>query len=204
MDYTTVARVKLEMHASANTDDALLATLVTAASRAIDRKCCGVPDAVDYFKLEDITSEKLEGLVDYTGEQIICYPHKPIVNSVSSFTFQKNIVNTSYTVDASRIETSGPRVTAYPSTMPLDFPSKCLVTMNYNGGLGVTSGSLPDDLQEIATILTVRFYREAETGLADQIGVAEMSTMIYTKAWPIRCLEQIQPYIRRVGWRHTA
>ena len=30
-------------------DDGLLATLITAASRAWDRKCAGVADAIDYF-----------------------------------------------------------------------------------------------------------------------------------------------------------
>ena len=58
---------------------------------------------------------------------------------------------------------------------------------------------------EAVSILAARFYREAETGLSDQMGVAELTTMVYTKAWPIRCEKLMnETYKRRVGWRHTA
>jgi hypothetical protein len=59
-------------------------------------------------------------------------------------------------------------------------------------------------MQEMVAILAARFYREAETGLSDQMGVAEMAQMAYTKAWPVRVTDQMGPYIRRVGWRHVA
>jgi hypothetical protein len=183
-----------------------LALLVTAASRAIDRKCTGVPDAVDYFKLETVTGEVLVGQVDYLGGSILCYPHKPIITSVTAFSYQASIVDTAYTVDPTRIRASGPRVTAYPSNgASIGFPSRCDITISYIGGLATSGSALPSDLQECAAILAARFYREAETGLNDQIGVAaELSTMVYTKAWPVRVTEQIQPFIRRVGWRHVA
>jgi hypothetical protein len=59
---------------------------------------------------------------------------------------------------------------------------------------------LPADLIELATLLAARFYKEAETGLNDAIGVAELGTLIYTKAWPIRFVAMLEPFIRRVGW----
>lgn len=208
MDYTTVNRVKQELHIQSSNlvDDALLAVLVTTASRAWDRKCTGVMDvdADDYFKLETVASETLEGQIDYLGKSIICYPHKPIIKSVSSFSYKENLVETAYTVDVSRIEVDGPRVRAYPSSMYLFYPSKCRITIAYSGGLGATVADLPDDMQEAVAILTARFYREAETGLTDQIGVAELATMVYTKAWPIRVTETLDIYKRRVGWRHVA
>ena len=187
-------------------DDGLLSTLITAASRAWDRICTGVPDAENYFYTEDVSGEILEGQIYYTGDRIICYPHKPIINSVSSFTFQKNIVSTAYTVDPTRIECVGPRVVAYPESMGIDFPSKCRVTINYNGGLssGSAPSTLPDDMQEAVAILAVRFYREAETGLADQMGVAELGTMVYTKALPVRVATLAEFYRRKVGWRHVS
>lgn len=193
------------MHATSNTDDVLLAKLVTAASRSLDRECTGVPDGINYFMTETVANESLEGLVDYTGQSIICYPHKPIITAVTAFSYQQNITTPSYTVDVSRIETDGPLVKAYPATMQLwDWPSKCRVILSYTGGLGLTVDDLPDDLQELAAILAVRFYREAETGLTDQIGVAELSTMSYTRSWPVRVQEKIQNYKRRVGWRRVA
>lgn len=205
-DYTTVARVKEEMHitSGSSVDDGLIAKLVTAASRAWDRKCAGVPDAVDYFISGSVVEEKLVGQIDYSGTSIICYPHKPIIESVQYFEYRPRIIDTAYTVDPSRIEVSGPRVTAYPATMPYDYPSRCNVTISYYGGLGATVDDLPEDMQEAVAILTARFYREAESGLADQIGIAELGSMIYTKAWPIRVLELAQIYMRRVGWRHVA
>lgn len=206
MDYTTVARVKQELHIQSTTDDALLALLVTTASRAWDRKCTGVMDAdsANYFELESVAGEVLEGQVDYLGECIICYPHKPIITAVTAFGYRQRLIDTAYSVDTARVEIDGPRVKAYPSSMYIDFPSKCRITISYSGGLGASVDALPEDMQEAVAILTARFYREAETGLTDQIGVAELSTMVYTKAWPIRVLETLEIYKRRHGWRHVA
>lgn len=206
MDYTTVARVKQEMHitSGSSVDDELLGLLVTAASAAWDRLCTGVPDAVDYFKLEDVADEVLMGQIAASGEYIICYPHKPIVNSVASFSYRNSIIDTAYSVAVDRIEVMGPRVTAYPSSTPTDYPRQCRVTISYNGGLAVSGSTMPADMQEAVAILAARFYREAETGLVDQIGVAELSTMIYSKALPVRVQNYAEFYKRRVGWRHVA
>jgi hypothetical protein len=222
MDYTTVERVKQEIHATLSYDDALLGKLVTAASRAFDRKCTGVPDAVDYFKLETVVGEVLKGQVDWQGSNILCYPHKPIITSVTAFSFSERIIDTVTVVDVLRIEADGPQVRVYPTTFGAGhiayYPSarwgtypiggggisKVRITMSYIGGLGATTADLPEDLQEMVAILAARFYREAETGLTDQMGVAELGIMAYTKAWPIRVVDQMGPYIRRVGWRHVA
>ena len=206
MDYTTIERVKQEMHAvsGSSADDALLALLVTSASRTWDRICTGVPDAVDYFKTEDVVNERLTGQIDYLGGEIICYPHKPIINSVSAFSYQNRIIDEVHTVSGSRVEAYGGRVTAYPDSSPTSFPRACRVTISYNGGLGATVADLPADMQEAVAILAVRFYREAETGLGDAIGVAELTQMVYTKAIPVRVSNIAEIYKRRVGWRHVA
>ncbi|MFA5416889.1 MAG: hypothetical protein WC341_00385 [Bacteroidales bacterium] len=185
-------------------DDSLIDTLITASSRAWDRKCTGVPDAVNYFASGSVVGEVLTGQIDHLGQSIICYPHKPIINSVSAFSYQSSIIGTEYTVDPARIDARGPKVVAYPSGMPLDFPAKCRIKISYVGGLGATLADLPDDMVEAVTILAIRFYREAETGLVDQIGVAELATMVYTKAWPVRVTDLLQIYKRRVGWRYVA
>ena len=206
MDYTTLERVKQEMHiqSGSSVDDGLITLLVTAASRAWDRICTGVPDSDNYFATEDVVGEKLTGQIDYQGESIICYPHKPIINSVASFSYQNTIISKAYTVTGSRIECSGGRVIAYPNSIPWEFPRKCRVTISYNGGLGVSGSSLPADMQEVVAILVARFYREAETGLADQIGVAELAQMVYTRAYPVRVVNTAEFYKRRVGWRFVA
>ena len=185
-------------------DDDLLGLLITSASRTWDRLCTGVPDALDYFKTEDVVNERLTGQIDYLGGAIICYPHKPIINSVASFSYQNRIIDEVHTVSGSRVEAYGGRVTAYPDSSPTSFPRACRVTISYNGGLGATTDALPADMQEAVTILVARFYREAETGLADAIGVAELSQMIYTKAIPVRVANIAEIYKRRVGWRNVA
>jgi len=206
MDYTTLAQVKQEMHvvSGSSADDALLSLLITSASRTWDRLCTGVPDAVDYFKTEDVVDERLTGQIDYLGGAIICYPHKPIINSVASLSYQNRIIDELHSVSGSRVECYGGRVTAYPDSAPTSFPRSCRVTISYNGGLGATVDDLPADMREAVAILAVRFYREAETGLADQIGVAELTQMVYTRAIPVRVANIMEIYKRRVGWRHVA
>jgi hypothetical protein len=203
MDYTILSYVKLAMGAQTTVDDSRLVRIITEVSRAIDRHCTGVPDAVDYFKLEDVANEQLRGQIDLNG-RIICYPHKPIVNSVSAFSFRESIIGTSYTVASTRIDVFGPQVEAYATKMALAYPARCLVTLSYNGGLSTVPETLPADLINAATVLAVRFYREEETGLTDAIGVAELSTLVYTKAWPDRVIKQLAPFVRRVGWRFVA
>lgn len=204
MDYTTLARVKQEMHAEAPTDDAMITTLITAASRAIDRKCTGVtdPDALDYFATATVTGELLPGLVDKRGV-IICYPHKPYIDGVSSFEYRERPFDEWTVVDVSRIEMDGLRVTAYPQVTSFS-QRRVRVRIGYTGGLGLDVASLPADLVDAATILTIRYYREAEGGLSDAIGIAELASLVYTKAWPVRVLDALQPYVRMVGWRHIA
>ncbi len=206
MDYTTLTFLKQEMHivSGSSVDDGLLSTLITTASRAWDRKCTGVPDAVDYFASGSVVNEVLVGQVNYLGNQILCYPHKPIIDSVQSFSYQENVTKTLYTIDPSRVEAYGPRVVAYPNNFSTDFPAKCRVVLSYTGGLGATQSDLPADMVEAVTILAARFYREAEGGLGDQIGIAELSTMIYTKAWPTRVEKMAEIYKRKVGWRNVA
>jgi len=223
MDYTTLTRLRNELHGKATADDALLGVMIAAASRAFDRKCTGTPDAVNYFLLEAVTGEKLPGIIQLDGS-IVCYPHKPVVTAVTSFTYYQNITQPTYTVDAARIEYAGCKVTAYPNPLQIWQPKKCRVLISYTGGLGdcvddtagmttpascATGGAysaptattgLPSDLVELVTILAARYYREVEGSLGDTIGVAELSTMVYTKAWPTRVFEQMQPYIRKAGW----
>ncbi len=205
MDYVTIERVKAEARITTNTDDTLLAQMITSASRALDRRCTGVSDASahDYFKLEIKTAERLTGQVNVDGE-IICYPHKPVIDSVQAFSFQLNITETLVPVDLSRVDTDGTKIIAYPTNLYFAYPAKCRVTTSYTGGFSGSAASMPEDLQEICALLAIRFYREAETGLSDAIGIAELGTLQYTKAWPARVESQLDTFIRRQGWLHVA
>jgi hypothetical protein len=202
VDYTTLSQVKAEIRDTVTTDDALLAILITAASRAIDRKCTGQggPISDNYFMLESPVNEAAMARINSKGE-ITCYPHKPLVLSVSAFAYRQDITQSWNTVDPSRVDIWGNKVIAYPVGGPvLDYPSRCRAQISYQGGYSGSTAGLPGDLVELCTLLCARFYRETETGLNDAIGVAELSQVIYSKAWPIRLSEQIKTYVRSVGW----
>jgi hypothetical protein len=203
MDYTTLAKVKAAMHVDQATDDVLLATVVTAASRALDRICTGQADlsASNYFMLETKTNENLIGQANRNRE-IICFPQKPVVNSVQAFSYRSNITTTEYVVDPTRIDIIGNKVVVYPDGISIDYPRRCKVKISYTGGFSGSTAGLPEDFQEICTLLAVRFYREAETGFSDVIGVAELATKIYTKAWPLRVEYQLDTFIRKQGWNY--
>ena len=205
MDYTTLPIVKEMLHndTTVTVDDNLLSRYITAASRAWDRKCTGTrdPSSDNYFELADVAGENLEGQISYDGK-VCCYPHKPLINTIASFAFRKNITTTLYTVDPTRIEVMGNKVIAYPSSIPLEYPSKCRVAISYNGGFETSGSLMPAEMIDAVSILTIRFYREAESGLTDQIGVAELATMIYTIAWPRRVTDLLELYVRRCGWYH--
>ena len=206
MDYTDLVTVKAEMHivSGSSVDDVLLGNVITAASRAWDRKCTGVPDAINYFASGSVVNEVLVGQVDAFGQKILCFPHKPIVSAVQSFSFQENITQALYSVDPSLIEVYGPKVTAYPVNLTFGYPSKCRIIISYTGGLGATLADLPADMVNAVSILAARFYRETETGLTDQMGVAELGDMVYTKAWPVRVKDAAEYFTRKAGWRYVA
>jgi hypothetical protein len=207
MDYTTLAQTKSEIRndPTITTDDTLLAMFITAASRAIDRKVTGQygPDSDNYFMLETRTAEMLPGLATADG-RIVCYPHKPMVASVASFAYAADISQTWNTIAPTLIDIWGNKVIAYPAGYsPIcAYPGRCRVQITYTGGISGSTAGLPADLIELCSLLAARFYHESETGLTDAIGVADLTTMTYTKAWPVRLVEQLQPYIRKAGWNY--
>jgi hypothetical protein len=203
MDYTTIERVKQSMRIDQSTDDALLALLITSASRALDRRCTGVNDeeATNYFMLESKVDEQAYGLINRDG-YIVCRPHKPTINSVEAFSYRENITRPWFTVGIDRCEIMSNKITAYPTNLSWDYPNRCTVKVSYTGGYSGSTAALPADLIEICTVLSARFYREYEGGLADVMGLAEIGQMVYTKAWPSRVVDQLDTFIRREGWNY--
>lgn len=209
MDYTTYNRFMQELGSQSttlapSTDKPIIDALITAASRMVDREATGVadPDAIDYFKAETVTNQELFGRVDRNG-MILCYPRKPYITAVTAMSYRAGIRDPWTAIDLTEVMIQGPRVEAYPTGMTFT-NARALIKMTYTGGLGATTDALPPDLIEATTMLAIRFYREAETGLTDAIGVAELGTMVYTQALPVRFKAMIQPFKRTVGWRNIA
>lgn len=198
MDYTTPTRVKLEAQISVSTQDTLIAALVTAVSRAMDRKATGATNgAENYFELDDVVDELLIGRLDNTGN-IVCAPHKPQINSVASMSYRLRPIDSWTEVSSSAISIDGPFVTGWLELSTP--PAKVWVKISYNGGYAAAVADLPADLQEVATALAIRYFKEAEAGLNDAMGIAEIGVFIYSKAWPQRVKDMFQPFIRPVGW----
>lgn len=193
MDYTTVARVKLALDAQQTTDDTLLASIIASVSRAMDRMLSGRADCSNYLQSESKT-ETLRGRVDKDG-RILCHPLKPRISSISSFAYRATPLGSWHPVDVDRLTISGYVVTAFTSLTGRD-PQ--FVQISYAGGLAATTADLPADILDAADILAVRFYREIKSGLGDTIGLSETGEMIYTKAWPVRVLEMLAPYKRKI------
>ena len=199
MDYTTVAQVKSALRVQETADDLYLGQLVTEASRALDRICARSIDATNFFELEDITDEELIGQVNQYGH-ILCWPHKPKITAVTSLTYRFNPLEEYLTVDPSRLTINKLREVEAWTFLSAGRRGDVRVKVSYTGGFSASPGSLPADLTNLAALLTARFYRESESGLSDVIGLADMTTVNYTKALPQRLALMIRPFVRTIPW----
>jgi len=203
MDYTTLERVQFEANIQTADDDDRLEKLITAASRAIDRKITGesTNESDNYLLHETVTNQLLNGRLDSVGN-IICYAHKPVVTDVTAMSYRFKPSENWIAIIPSLVVFNGMRIEAWTE---LDNYSaqRIFTRITYDGGLAEDDeiDELPADIVEAATILTIRFWREAQSGLADSIGVAELGQLIYTKAWPVRVLDILEPFMRRIPWR---
>jgi len=197
MDYTTLAKMKEAMDSQETTQDPILADYITRASRLIDLLITGVPGASDYFSLATVTDQILSnGCIDYTG-RITVYPHKYPVVSVSAMSYRYSLRDTWKTANVDHTAVEGEAVVYDGAVFPSD---RVYVRISYSGGFSATPGGLPQDLLELATLMSVRLFKEARSGLGDAIGVAELGTMVYTKALPVRAVEIIRHYERIAPW----
>jgi hypothetical protein len=197
MDYTDLTRVRQALGGQEAADDDLLSALITRVSRTIDHKNVNML-ADDYYARAAVAGEVLSSqnaVIDVKG-RLICWPHKPVVESVAALSYRTTPLAMWQDVDTTLVEVSGNRVTSWISTQRQSMS----ITISYVGGFGDTVDDLPADLIEAATVLTVRFYKEVKSGLGDSIGVAELGTMQYTKAFPVRVLDMLKPFRRVEPW----
>jgi hypothetical protein len=199
MDYTTLAHVKAAMDSKETKDDTLLSEFITRASRYIDKLCTSQPNVADYFKLETVTDEILtNGVVDYRGD-LYLFPHKSVTISVSALSYRYSLKSNWISLDPTLVLPMQEMILCEAS-----LPSSTVIyaKITYNGGLGADVASLPKDFVDMATIMTIRLYKEARSGLGDSIGVAELGMLVYTKAFPQRILEtlNIGSYMRIASW----
>lgn len=205
MNYTTLTQVKRALGANETTDDTMLSEKIAEASRVIDTTICKAPK--DYFMLENVEDELLKGFINQDGA-ILCWPKKAIVNSVAKFEYRLSPRNDWLTVDAAAVTISNNRQVTAWGVVSRSVP--CFVRLNYSGGYGTeewtigenpvaTITGLPADINNAATVLAVRFYKEEKSGLTDAIGVAELGELVYTKAIPVRVERMCEPYRRTVA-----
>lgn len=197
MDYTTVTNVKNALHIATTGDATLLATLVTAASRAIDRYCTGAitADAENYFMQATVTDETLRGRAAVDGVLHV-FPHKPNVSAVSALAYRFSPLEDWLEIATDYIAVEGNHVMAWS----VGSPGQPFIRISYTGGYSTLVTGLPADLVEAATLMAGRYYREEESGITDVIGVAELGQLIYTKAMPVRVKVMLAPFVRVVGW----
>lgn len=203
MNYTTLAKVKAALGAEEVADDAIIQAKIDEASRMLDMTICHAP--ADYFKAETITDVVIMGRVDLEGN-ILCWPEKAVVNSVTSFSYRFSPQESYVVVDPAHVEISADRqVKAYAGATAR---GRCSVKITFSGGYGTetwggspstaTIAGMPADIVDAVTVLAVRLYKEEKGGLTDAIGVAELGTMTYTKAIPQRVIKIGEKYGRKV------
>ena len=201
MDYTSLPNVKLEAGIQEPTDDVLLASLITSASRWLDRELTGKPgpDSDNYLLSETVNNEALFGQIDKDGN-IVVYPHKPSVASVTAMSWRPDTFSGWVQVDLNHLWIDGYKVVAQFSALANGTRGKVQVQMTYTGGIALTQSDLPADVIEDVTVAVIRVYRENKTGLTDSMGVAELGTATYTKAMPTRLMDWVKSYKRVVPW----
>lgn len=202
MDLTTLANVKLEARVKVSGDDTLLAMLITRASDAIGKYCAKSVSADSSFFLKENVADEILSMpavgMDAEGT-IKCWPHKSRIHSVAKFEYRMSSLDSWHEVDLARV-TPVSDIAVWVVGKVTRKSHLMQARLSYDGGLATTVATLPSDLQEAATVLTVRYYREAEGGLSDAIGLAETGSIIYSKAMPARVVQLLQPYIRPVAW----
>ena len=199
MNYTDLTQVKAYLDSQENVKDEILQKFITSASRYLDRLCTSQPNVKDYFKTEDVANEVLtNGTIDFMG-RLTVYPHKPIVNSVASLSY-RFLLRDSYIVADPTLISVEQEMVVFEGFLP--YSEKCYVQISYNGGLGKTLADLPPDFTDLAAVMTVRLYKEARSQLGDFIAVAELGTMVYTKAFPIRVMDSLNVglFARMAPW----
>jgi hypothetical protein len=197
MDYTDLTQVKNAMDSQETVKDTVLSDYISKASRLIDRLCVGRPDAVDYFKLENVVNEFVtNGVVDFLG-RLTVYPHKCHPSAVQALSYKYTLADPYITADLGNVITEDEGVLFEGGVFSAD---RIYALISYTGGLGASVSDLPKDLQDAATVLAVRLYKEARSGLGDSIGVAELGILVYTKAFPVRVIETLQSYARLAPW----
>lgn len=195
MDYTDLMTVKEALGATELADDALLTRVITAASRMIDRYCVGTK-ATDYFAGATVADELGSGVIS-RDSQLYVFPLKPTVSQVLALSYRYGVGQSWTEVDVSDVIINDYQViAAVDETAPRGVVH---TKVSYTGGYGATLSDLPPDLVEASTVLAVRLYREVKSGLTDTIGVAELGMLAYTKAWPVRVTEMLQPWKRVRG-----
>lgn len=199
MDYTDPGRVHDAMDSKETSKDPILADYISRASRLIDQLCTGQPNVSDYFKQETILNEILTNGVINTDGVLTVYPHKPIIQSVQALSYRYRLSDAWISADLTRVIPIQESVEFEGS---LKYNDRVYAQVSYTGGLAATLDNLPLVLVEAATVMAVRLYKEARSGLSDSIGVAELGTLIYTKAFPVRVIESLHAagYMRMAPW----
>lgn len=199
MDYTDLGRVKQALGASETADDNLLSRVIADASREIDRRCVGAsgPGVADYFLSETVTDEICRAVVDANGN-INAYPHKPYISSVVAFAYRTSPLSSWISVSTDYVTIDGGALIGWAGLT--ERPKLMQAKLSYVGGYASQVDDLPADLVQACTTLAIRFYKEMRTGLSDSIGVAELGTIVYTKAIPVRVAETLRQYQRISPW----
>ncbi len=208
MDYADINTVKLGF-ANQTLSAGQLARLqinLTEASRAIDRELSQShePGSDNYLRLDTVAGETLRAATDRDGN-IICYPHKPTISTVTALAYRLRPQDTwipaaDPVVLPAMVVTDRDALTAYTGLQLRT--NRLFVQVSYIGGYAHDNHpeEIPDEIQRVAKVLAIRYYHEEEGGLNDAMGVTDFGTPVITKAMPLESKQALRFYKRVHAW----
>ena len=167
----------------------VMAGLVTAASRAIDRHC------QQRFSQESYSGQVLRGVVDADGV-LICYPPVPTMSAPTSAAYRAGGTATWQALPSLDVETANHGCTV--RALGLDLSAlrfqRVQVQLSYTGGWA-SSDALPDEFATAATALAWWLYQK-RSAPQEKTAIPELGVLIIPGNWPGWLRDMLAPYVR--------
>lgn len=176
-DYCTVAEVKARLNISSSDYDTLLAVLVTAAARLVDRY---VRQADDYFAATTSSAREFDG----TGGAQVWIDDCIAIDQVA---VKAGASDTTYDTWATTDYVAWPYNSLPWQRLDIDVAQGSYSsftagqkTVRVTGTWGY-SATVPEAVAEAAMICAARLFKRAQGGYADTEGVAELGVLRYVR-----------------------
>lgn len=170
---------------------AVMAEVVTAASRAIDRYCH------QSFSTETYTDQRLRARIDQDGV-LTCYPPVPTLTTPTAAAYRVGNALTWTALDLSSIDIEthphGSVVRFLTPNLVAYRTQRSYVQLSYTGGYA-NRAALPDDLAWAARAVAWYEYQRRSAPL-DQTAMPSMGIVVIPGDWPRHITSKLTDYVK--------